>query len=249
MSGDASNVHAAVKEWRTFVDLKTEKSKRNDELLTEVNKKRKEQKGLVAAWEEQRLTTEHTIDAVMEQVDAKRRELAAMEKETLTLSDKIQERQKKIDDNSRIIHVRGDDADRKLRAMLEKEAQVKIRIKEFREARDVAQTKLKKTIDSIEAAIPRELEEHQRRIAALGAKAEEIEQRILLEAKQWEVECASREYESLHAAHQSLEIELKHSTDAKLMWSETLQALSHQSNRSAGISNELAQLRRLITTD
>lgn len=235
-----------VTEWRMLNSKITEKNKECEAIREKVQKLKNEHGCVASTWEEQRLTTEHTIEAVMEQVGSKQQELAMMEKETLALSAKIQERQKKIDDDTRIIQARDEAVDRNFKAMMEKESHLKIRIQEFREARDVAQSKLKKTIEGLEAGIPREQEEHARRLAAITAKTEEIEKQILHEEHQWELECATREYESLTVAQRAIESELHSAAEAKNQWSETLHTLSHQSNRYAALSNELAQLRQLI---
>jgi hypothetical protein len=249
MSSNASSTRMMVQEWRAAADEKFRQENIRDELHRAALTLASEHKAVLEAWNVQRATSENVINVIVEEVNVKKQELTAMEKETMALSDKIKERRKKIDDDKRIIQLRDEEADRKIKTLMEKEAKAKIHIKEFREARDVAQAKLKKTIEAAEAAIPREQEEHQRRVAAIRTKTEEIENLIVQEAKQWDVECASREYEALHTANRALEAELKNATDAKLMWSEALQSLSHQSNRSASISNELAQLRRMIATD
>lgn len=249
MSSNASATRILVQEWRAAADEKVRQEVIRDELHRAALSLVSEHKAVLEAWSVQKATSENVINVIVEEVNVKQQELAAMEKETMALSDKIKERRKKIDDDKRIIQLRDEEADRKVKTLMEKEATAKIHIKEFREARDVAQTKLKKTIEATEAAIPREHEEQQRRISAIRAKTEEIEKLIVQEAKQWDVECAGREYESLHTANRALESELKHATEAKLMWSEALQSLSQQSNRSAAMSNEIAQLRRMITTD
>lgn len=242
-SEDNTAITKIVAEWRE-VSAKTAKaSKLRDEAKERLSLLQKQHHDIISKWEERKGTTEHTLNVILQQeVDKKREELCRTDKETMALASKVKERQQKIEQDERIVRAREEAVDKQRAKMIEQENISRSRVQDFHDARDIAKAKLLKAIEKLEAALPAEAEEHTTKLTHIQAQIEAAEQRIIAEARQWELDCDRKEHRELTTALRLLNEEANSASQSKAQWAEMLSLLSTQGTRCSQLLHELQQI-------